>query len=211
MTTLQNHGFVDFDDTSQKWSVGLEAFRIGSAYLERTSVVETARPLMHQLMEETGETANLGIGNDGDVVFVSQVETQNPVRAFFNPGTRGYMHCSGIGKALLASLQDREVEKILQKKGLPKFTEKTLTGPDALFEDLEQTRIRGYAFDDSERYEGMRCLASVIRNEFGEAVAGVSISGPDNRFPDRMIETLGQTVRRTARQITLQIGGRSDG
>ena len=95
----------------------LRAFRVGNTYLGRTNLVESARTAMRGLTEETGETANLAIADQGDVVFISQIESHNPIRAFFRPGTRGFMHASGIGKALLANLPRIEVEKILQKKG----------------------------------------------------------------------------------------------
>lgn len=208
LATLQKHGLVEFDEVSQEWSVGLEAFRIGNAYLQRTNLIEASHPVMRRLMEETGETANLAIADSGDVVFVSQVETHNPIRAFFRPGTRGAMHCSGIGKALLASYTREEIEKILQKRGLPQFTEKTLTVPEALFKDLEDTKSRGYSFDDDERYDGMRCVAAVIYNAFGEAVAGISVSGPSTRFPNTQIPEIGSKVRSAAAEITTAIGGK---
>jgi len=207
LATLQKHRLVEFNDTSQEWSVGLEAFRIGSSYLERTNIIEAALPVMRRLMEETGETANLAIADKGDVVFLSQVETHNPIRAFFRPGTRGHMHSSGIGKALLASYSQAEVSNILKQKGLPEFTDKTLTQSEKLFRDLEITRERGYSFDDDERYEGMRCVASVIYDSFGEPVAGVSVSGPSTRFPDRTVPELGLKVCQAASEITTKIGG----
>lgn len=207
LATLQKHGFVEFDDVSQEWSIGIESFRVGNAYLTRTNVVDAARPVMRRLMEETGETANLAIANDGDVVFVSQVESHNAIRAFFRPGTRGHMHASGIGKALLAEYPKRDVEKILQKKGLPRFTAKTLTVPERLFANLEETHKRGYSFDDDERYDGMRCVAAAIYNVYGEAIAGISVSGPDTRFPDNKIAELGLKVRRAADEVTALIGG----
>ena len=93
---------VEVQPATQLWFVGQEAFRIGSAFLGRTSLVEQARGVMHALMAETGETANLAIADGGQVIFISQVETHEPIRAFFRPGTRGPIHASGIGKALLA-------------------------------------------------------------------------------------------------------------
>ncbi len=158
-------------------------------------------------MEDTGETANLGIADAGDVVFVSQVETHNPIRAFFRPGTRGHMHASGIGKALLAELSQRETEAILQKKGLPAFSERTLTRPADLFSNLEASRLRGWSLDDEERYIGMRCIASPIFNLHGEAVAGVSVSGPTVRFSENDLPEIGARVRRAAAAITQEIGG----
>ena len=207
LVTLQKHGFVEFDEATQDWMIGVEAFRIGSSFAHRTTLVEAAREVMRRLMEETGETANLAIADDGDVVFMSQVESHNPIRAFFSPGTRGSMHASGIGKALLADLPRGDVERILQKKGLPEFTTKTLTSPDALFTDLEEAAARGWSLDDEERYSGMRCVAATIYNAFGEAIAGISVSGPTVRLPDHVVSELGPKIRRAADEVTDLIGG----
>ncbi len=208
LTTLQKHGYVEFDEATQEWMIGIEAFRIGNTYLVRTNLVEAARKTLRRLMEETGETANLGIADNGDVVFVDQVETQNPIRAFFSPGTRGHMHSSGIGKSLLADMPQRDVEKILQEKGQPEFTQKTLTSSEALFNDLDTTRKRGWSIDDEERYSGMRCVASNIYNTFGEAIAGISVSGPTVRFPNHVISELGPKVKQAADEVTNAIGGK---
>jgi IclR family acetate operon transcriptional repressor len=208
LSTLQKHGYVEFDETTQEWMIGIEAFRIGNTYLVRTNLVEAARKTLRRLMEETGETANLGIADNGDVVFVDQVETNNPIRAFFRPGTRGHMHSSGIGKALLADMPRREVEKIIQSKGQPEFTPKTLASSAALFDDLDATRKRGWSIDNEERYSGMRCVASNIYNTFGEAIAGISVSGPTVRFPNHVISELGPKVRQAADEVTNAIGGK---
>jgi IclR family acetate operon transcriptional repressor len=207
LNTMQRHGITTFEESSQHWMVGVEAFRIGSSFMRRTNLVEASRGVMHDLMEESGETANMAIADDGDVVFINQVETNDPIRAFFRPGTRGHMHASGIGKALLAELSRGEVEAILSRKGLPEFTARTLTSPEALFADLAATRARGWSLDDEERALGMRCLAAAIFNEHGEVVAGVSISGPVVRLPDARLAELGARVRRAAVAITEKIGG----
>jgi IclR family acetate operon transcriptional repressor len=207
LNTMQRHGITTFEESTQHWMVGVEAFRIGSSFMRRTNLVEASRGVMHDLMEESGETANMAIADDGDVVFINQVETNDPIRAFFRPGTRGHMHASGIGKALLAELSRGEVEAILSRKGLPEFTAKTLTSPEALFADLAATRVRGWSLDDEERALGMRCLAAAIFNEHGEVVAGVSISGPVVRLPDARLAELGARVRRAAVVITEKIGG----
>lgn len=208
LTTLQHHGLTEFHEPSQNWMIGVEAFRIGNAFIRRVNVVEAGRAEMRRLMETSGETANMAIADGGDVVFVSQVETQEPIRAFFRPGTRGHMHASGIGKALLAEFTRHDVEQILTKKGLPAFTPNTITSAAALFDDLAATRARGWAIDDEERTIGMRCLAAPIFNEFGEPVAGVSISGPTVRLPDERLGEIGPEIKRAAARITDEIGGR---
>jgi len=208
LATLNAHGLVEFIEQSQEWAIGIEAFRIGSAYLERTNLVEASRTAMRSLMINTGETSNLAIMDDGDVVFVSQIESHNPIRAFFRSGTRGHMHSSGIGKALLANIPEKDVDKIVRKKGLPAFTEKSLTMKDKLFANLQITKKRGWSLDDEERYSGMRCVAAPIFNAYGEAVAGISVSGPTLRFADEAIEDFAEKVMEAARRVTIMIGGK---
>src|SRR5688572_90779 len=170
LTTLAAHGMVEFDPGGQLWSVGVETYRMGSAFLRRRKLVDRARTVMQELMETTGETANLGVAEDDCVVFVSQVETHQAIRAFFRPGTRSTFHASGIGKAILAHLPAERVGSIIRKAGLEAFTPKTLADPAALARDLDEIRARGWSVDDEERHPGMRCVAAAIFNEFGEPV-----------------------------------------
>lgn len=206
LSTFAAHGIVEVEAGSQLWFVGQEAFRIGSAFLGRTNLVEQARVVMHALMAETGETANLAIADGGQVVFISQVETHEPIRAFFRPGTRGPIHASGIGKALLAYLPEERIEQIIREQGLAAFTSRTLTDPARLRAELAAIRTRGWAMDDEERTEGMRCVAAPIFNAFREATAGVSVSGPTGRM-SRAEDGLGVAVRTAADRITRAIGG----
>lgn len=208
LATLQKHGLVEFDEGFQTWSIGIEAFRVGSSYLAKTNLVDAARPILRSLMEQSGETANLAICKGGDVIFISQMETPNPIRAFFQAGTRSHMHASGIGKALLAEMSEDEIEKIIKQKGLLKFTSNTIISSAQLLEDLEISRNRGWAYDDEERYVGMRCIAAGVYNEHGEVLAGISISGPTIRVSEQLIEKFGPMVRDAANELTKAIGGR---
>jgi len=207
LTTLQKHGFVTFNEERQDWSIGIEAYRTGAAFVNRTSLTEVSRPLMRRLMERTGETANLAIPDGAEVVFVEQVETENPIRAFFARGSRTFMYASGTGKAILSTLSEDRVRNLIMTSGLRAFTEQTLVAPDALFADLEATRLRGYSFDAEERYSGMSCIGSAIFDEKGEPCAGVSISGPSSRFNAAQVPELGALVAETAAEITRLIGG----
>lgn len=208
LVTMQNLGFVDYNAQLQEWAIGLETFRVGNKYLDRTNLVESSRLILRRLMDDSGETANLAIKDQGDVVFLSQVETHNPIRAFFRPGVRGHMHSSGIGKVLLANLPRSEVERILHKKGLPQFTPKTLTTPTDLFHSLDEIKQRGWSLDDEERCLGMRCIAAPIYNSYGEAIAGISVSGPTVRFPEIELSEIGARVRKAADEVTGLIGGK---
>lgn len=206
LTTLALRGMAETDPSDQTWHVGAGSFRVGSAFLRRTSVVERARPFMRMLMEATGETANLGVEKDGQVLFLSQVETHETIRAFFPPGTLSPMHASGIGKALLSCASDTQLNNFLDNAPLQDFTDQTLNDPAALRDDLSLIKSRGYSFDDEERASGMRCIAAPILNLFGEAVAGISVSGPTQRMSDARISDIGQLVRGAARELSHALG-----
>ncbi len=206
LTTLKKHRIVEFDETTQLWHVGLEAFRIGTRFLARTRMAEVSRPVMQRIMNETGETANLAILDHAEVIFVSQVETHEPIRAFFPPGTHGPAHASGIGKAILANLPADTVGRLVGED-LPRYTAATIATRTDLLTELDRIRARGFAIDDEERTEGMRCIAAPVFNAHGEPVAGISLSGPSVRVrPERDAE-LGNLIRRAADEITLATGG----
>lgn len=201
LSTLAQRQMVELDPKGQVWHVGPGTFRAGAAFLRRTNVVERARAPMQALMRATDETANLGIEQQGEVLFLTQVETQRAIRAFFPPGTRSPMHASGIGKALLAWSAPRALGP------LAGFTPATITDAGALSADLALTRARGYALDDEERTPGMRCVAAAVFNAHGEPVAGVSVSGPAFRMPDSGLSAIGAQVAAAAAEVTEALGG----
>jgi IclR family acetate operon transcriptional repressor len=207
LTTLAAHGMIEFDQGGQLWSIGVETYRMGSAFLRRRNLVDRARGVMQDLMEVTGETANLGVAEDDCVVFVSQVETHQAIRAFFRPGTRSPFHASGIGKAILAHLTPDRFNAIVRKAGLEAYTPKTLADPLSLSRDLREIKARGWSVDDEERHPGMRCVAAAIFNEFGEPVGGVSVSGPTVRVTPERAGDIGPLVRDAAAEVTRMIGG----
>lgn len=207
LTTLENHGMVEFEKTEQLWSIGIETYRMGSAFLRRRKLVDRARAVMQNLMERAAETANLGVAEDDCVVFVSQIETHQAIRAFFRPGARSPFHASGIGKAILAHLPPDRAAAILRKTDLEAYTKKTLVDADALARDLTSIRQRGWSIDDEERYPGMRCVAAAIFNEFGEPMAGISVSGPSARVTPDRIAQIGPLVGKAAAEVTALIGG----
>ena len=210
LITFQNHGFVELEAEAQRWHVGAGAFRTGSVFLRRTALVDRARGAMQKLMRESGETANLGVEDRDEVLFLTQVETHEAIRAFFPPGTRSPMHVSGIGKALLA-FSPRERLRELSARGLKGFTPASLTELGVLDADLQATNVRGYAIDNEERTEGMRCIAAPIFNAHGEPVAGLSISGPVFRLSLERADEMGALVKRAAQSVTEATGGRMPG
>lgn len=202
LVTLAARGVAETDPATQAWHVGPTAFRHGSAFMRRSGLVERARPLLRRLMEQTGETANLGILNGDAVLFLSQAETHETIRAFFPPGTRSALHASGIGKALLAHIPATDLRLMLQQMDLHRFTDHTLADPQALQRDLARIRERGYSLDNEERTPGMRCIAAPIFDLSGEAAAGISVSGPSLRMSDARLEAMSEAVIAAARELS---------
>lgn len=207
LATLKTSGFV-YCDPHGGYLIGVQAFRIGSAFLRNRKLADAGRSTMRRLMEESGETVNLGIEDDGYVVFISQTESHQSVRAFHRPGSRSPLHASSLGKAMMAALSDDEATERLHRSGMPKFTARTIVDPQALLADLAQVRKRGWSIDDEERAEGLRCVGAAIYNEHGEAVGAISISGPVVRMTEERLGELGPMVKRAAAAITDRIGGK---
>ncbi len=207
LVTLETRRLVEFDRDDQTWAVGAQTFVIGARYLRRTSLVERARPVLRALMEASGETANLGVERNGQVLFVAQTETQENIRAFFAPGTLSPMHSSGIGKAILAHLPTEERLRLIVRTKRERFTEHTLVDARDLEADLQATRARGYSIDGEEKNIGMTCIAAPVYDAFGAVAGGISISGPSSRVSAARIEGLAASVLDAAEQLTQAIGG----
>ncbi|CAL4869534.1 Transcriptional repressor IclR (plasmid) [Asticcacaulis sp. MM231] len=207
LATFAAHELVACDDLTQKWSIGIEALRIGMAFQRRNKILVAARPLMTELMEATGETVNMAMLDGYEIVFVSQVECQEPIRAFFRIGERRAIHASGIGKALLAEMAASRIDIFLNSHALTRFTAATITEPRDLRENLARIRERGWSIDDEEANPGMRCVAAAVFNEFGEARAGISLSGPSTRLTADRLSELGLKVRETADRLSKLTGG----
>jgi len=207
LSTFEQQDFVEQDVEQGLWFVGLKAFTVGNAFLGRRDFVASARPHMHSLVEQCGETANLGVIDDGEVVFISQVESPEVMRMIVRLGSRSPIHASGVGKALLAYLPEQRFARILQQRGLAHYTGKTIDNPTQLRGELDHVRQLGYALDDEEHAIGLRCVASAIFDQNGQALAAISLSGPKARVTDARLDELGIAVRQTADEITQALGG----
>ena len=208
LNSMRQANFVDYDEQQSLWSVGVNAFIVGNAYLNKRDFVVQARPFMKQLVAKTGETCNLAILEGDSHVFVAQVECTEVMRMVIQLGSRGAIHASGVGKMLLSALPEKDAMEIIQRTGLPALTAKTITSPSAFAQELSLIRQRGYSIDDEEQTIGLRCVAANIYDEYGEAVCAISISGPSVRITNERIPELSAAVMDTVSQIIHAIGGR---
>jgi IclR family acetate operon transcriptional repressor len=206
LTTLEQERYVRFTHDGRVWTVGVQAFVVGCTFTKTRSLAGVARPHMRHLMEDGGETVNLAVEDEGEAVYLSQVECRQMMRAFARPGTRVPLHCSSVGKAMLSAASEKKLSKILHQRGMPRLTVKTVTSPSALRADLERVRATGYAVDDEEHAVGLRCIAAPIFDETGDVVAAVSASGPMARISDERMAQLGALVLEASRAISRDMG-----
>lgn len=207
LSTLEAHSFLRHDTESGLWTIGVGAYSVGQAFVRSRRVETLSRPAMWRLMNATGETVNLGVLEGGEAVFLGQVESPAPIRAYFRPGRRGPAYASGIGKALLSQLDEEALRDLYGATALESFTEKTLPDVEGLLLALAETRKRGWALDDEEQTLGMRCIGAPIFDEEARAIAAVSVSGPTMRITTARTEELAARTRATAEEITRAIGG----
>jgi IclR family acetate operon transcriptional repressor len=209
LTTLEQERYAKFDHDGRLWSIGVQAFVTGCTFTKTRSLVGLARPHMRRLMEDSGETVNLAIEDEGEAVYLAQVECRQMMRAFARPGSRVPLHCSAVGKAILSAVSDKSLSKILHQRGMPRLTVKTITSPARLRSNLERARVVGYAVDDEEHAVGLRCISAPIFDETGGVAAAVSASGPLARIVDERVAQLSAMVLETARAISAEMGAPS--
>jgi len=202
-TLLRNEYVVKEGDT---YRVGLQFLEFGEHIRDRMPIYDVARPEVERLAEDTGELANLLVEEHGKGVYLCRAKGSRAVRLDTYAGMRVHLHCTALGKAILAHLPDGRVREIIDAHGLPERTETTITDETTLLEELEETRERGYAYDKEERLAGLRCVAAPIRNLDGNALGAISVSGPTSRMKgERFGEGIPEELISTANVIELNL------
>ncbi|WP_455286830.1 IclR family transcriptional regulator [Cupriavidus necator] len=208
LTTLEQRQFVQFDRERSLWYVGVRCFSVGAAFARRRRISELALPVMQRLSALSGETINLGVASDGQIVFACQVEGRHGSRALARPGQRAPLHGTAMGQAVLAAKSEPDVLQYLRTFGLPRLTDNTIARPSRLHETLAEVRRRGYAVDDEQNALGLCCIAAAIYDEHGRPFAAVSLAGSSQRIVRARFDELGAWVRWAAAEISAAYGGR---
>jgi IclR family KDG regulon transcriptional repressor len=203
---LESNRFVEKEAATGKYRLGSRIVELGLSALSQLDIYSVARPHMRALVTETGETAHLGAMRGGDVVSVVNVESTRALRTPSEVGTRHPAHCSSLGKAILAFSGQEEVNAYLKGRKLEGFTRNTITSPDLFEKELEAVRRNGFAVDDEEREEGLRCIGAPVWDNHGEVVGAVSIAGPAFRISRDRTDALAAAVRNTAAQVSSSLG-----
>ncbi|MFD1562534.1 IclR family transcriptional regulator [Haloarchaeobius amylolyticus] len=183
LTTLEEHGYVIKDPETKTYRLSLKFLDIGSQIRSKKGVYKVAEPKIQELADASGELVHLVIEEDGKGVYLCRAKGERAVDLDTYVGCRHHMHSTAFGKAILSHLPTERVDEIIDRHGLPEITPQTITSYDDLLKELERTRERGFAVDDEERLEGLRCIAAPIRFE-SDVIGAISISGPTARISD---------------------------
>jgi IclR family acetate operon transcriptional repressor len=200
--TLVALGYVR-QNTNRRYALGARLIRLGENASKQFG--SWARPLLAELVEEVGETANLAVLERDEVVYVSQVPSKHSMRMFTEVGRRVLPHGTGVGKAILSQLPEEDVRALLRRTGMPAYTEHTVTDPEELLRHLAKVASQGYAIDESEQELGVRCVAAPLTGT--PAPAAVSVSGPEGRLTKAAVSRIAPAVQRVAATLSAHLAG----
>jgi DNA-binding IclR family transcriptional regulator len=203
---LEQHRLVEKNPETGRYRLGLRLFEFGSKAIAAMDLRGRARPYLDRLQRQFGETVFFCILDDSQVFYVEKVESQQSVRTACTVGSRAPAYCTAVGKAMLAELADQEVLDVIRRWGLKAITANTITSAAALKAELRAVRSRGYAIDDEEKEEGLRCVSAAVRGHSGKLFAAMSVSGPAFRMTKERIPEIGQAVMRAANELSEELG-----
>lgn len=204
LTTLEDLDVLRRDD-SDSFSLGPKLIELTGAFLSRQDLRNESQASLEVLAGQTEETVHLAIPSGDEVVYIAKVDSPHSVRMASHIGALNPMHCTALGKAILAHLPPDRVEEIIAK-GLPKRTSHTLTTPESLREELARVRSQGLATDDQENELGVRCTGAPIFDYTAKVVGAISVSGPAGRMTKERVIEIGPQVRQAALEISRRMG-----
>jgi len=210
LSVFKSTGFVEQSPEDKKYHLGLRIFELGNIVQAQLELRKIAHPYLYELSRKTNETTYLVVLEKNRIVYIDCVESTARLRAHPVFGREVPLHCTGLGKSIMAFLPEERINKIIQEDGLERFTKNTITDSHILKQELKEVRKRGYAIDNMEHEEGIRCVGAPIRNHRGEVFAAISVSGPSQRFDPPRIEAMSKLVIEAAGEVSRKMGYKED-
>jgi DNA-binding IclR family transcriptional regulator len=205
LNTLASRGFIE-KMNDESYALGTAIISLAQSARVNAELRDRAAPLLRELADVVKESVYLTYLDGDDVLYIYAIETPNRLMARSAVGDRVPPHCTGVGKAILAAFPDSKVEEIVQRTGLPRFTDYTITDREALKHEMEQTRQRGYSIDNQGHESGIFCVGAVIRSGHGAPIGACSISGLDPEIIGKRAAALSADLLYTAQEISRHMG-----
>lgn len=206
LSTLAATNYVEHGADGLKYRIGHRAFQIGQAYLSHTDLQAVSLPELRIMAERDRINAYLGVLRDGAVIYLAALQSHGPIAITSAPGSRGWLHSTAFGKALLAELADEEVARIVGPEPFHRLTKHTKTGLASLLTELAEVRRLGYGVSDQENLDSVFAVGAVVRDATGQAIAALSGALPRNQLGPNDRENLCRIVCSAAERISIRLG-----
>ena len=205
LDTLRMKSLVEKDPTTEKYKICAGVLRFGNSFIDN-SLGKIVHPYLEKLTALTKENAHCCVFSGDRVIVIDQIKSQEVLNITAQIGREERMYCTSVGKVILAFLPDETQERIIASLKLRPLTEKTITSKIVLRKHLKEIRNDGYAIDNEENVNGVRCLAAPIRNQYGEVNYCVGISAPSMRLEEHKFPEYARIVKDIASEISGQMG-----
>lgn len=206
IATLEKCGYMQQDPKTGKYALGIRVFEMGQAYIANLDLREIALACLKELSLTYQETVHLAILSAEEIVYIDKVDGSRSIGIRSQVGGRNPAYCTGVGKVLLAGLDEQRIKKIYAGKTLRKYTPNTLADLPELLSQIRQVRGQGYALDLEEFELDLRCIAAPVKDSTGAIIAAISLSGPAHRLLDTAIPAIAAKVMETAGKISVRLG-----
>lgn len=206
LATLKSKGYVEQNPETRKYTIGLKMVTLGGRILGNNDIYLQTKPVMKKVLKATDETVHLAMLMDNQAVYIAQEVSPKVISFNTEIGRREPLHCTAVGKALVAFLPEEQLDAILQELDFTRYTAKTITSPQIFKAHCLEIRARGYAVDDEELHKGVRCIAAPVRGYDSTVLASLGISGPATRLRMDRIPRLAEIVVRYAQEASARLG-----
>ena len=200
-------GYAKQDETTQKYTLSCKIVNMAGKILNRMDILQVAKPYLERLSDLSGEAVHLVQREGNHILYIYKIEAKvGTIRMVSHVGMIHPMYCSGVGKAIMATLPEREVKQIWNESVIEKKTDKTVTDYDEMQKLLEEVRKNGYALDDEENEKGVRCIAACLHGYQNEVKYAFSISGPTSRMTRERVMELAVDVKKVQEELSRELG-----
>lgn len=206
LQTLAYRGYVEKEKDRDRYHLGIKIVELGIKFFDDLQIRKVAEPFLAELAKTFDEVVHLVLYDEGEIVYLDKMESSQVISMRSRVGRRALMHCTAVGKAILASLSETEVRHIMATKGMPKLTQKTIITIDDMLKELIEIKRTKIAKDDEENEMGIICLGTPVLDYSGRAIGGVSVSGPANRMEEKGLDKIGAELRKVGEEISAKLG-----
>jgi len=208
LQTLAYRGYVEKEKDRDRYQLGIKIVELGIKFFDDLQIRKVAEPFLSDLAKEFDEVVHLVLSDEGEIVYLDKMEGSQVISMRSRVGRRAPMHCTAVGKAILASLSEEEARHILLTKGMPQLTQKTKTSVEEILQEFPDIRRQKVALDNEENELGIICLGTPVFDYSGRPIGGVSVSGPASRMHEKGLEQIAEALRKIGEDISTKLGYR---